>query len=119
MQNLAVTAARQAMEMAAAIKHRGALCHAVEALAAVHAAAGDDYRALVLLEVAAADRQTRNLPCPRVEREMTTALAQLLRSRLGPSVAAAVREAEATTVDDVVAQHSPRVVHDQPLTSPN
>jgi predicted ATPase/DNA-binding SARP family transcriptional activator len=103
---LAADAARQALQTAAAINHRGALCHAVEALGAVHAADGDDHRALVLLEVAAADRQNRTLPCPRVEREMTATLAASLRGRLGPQVVAAVREAAATTVDDIVAQCS-------------
>jgi predicted ATPase/DNA-binding SARP family transcriptional activator len=107
--SLAADAARQALETAASINHRGALCHAVETLAAVHAAAGDDQRALVLLEVAAADRHARTLPCSRVEREMTGALATVLRSKLGQSLAAAVREAGATTVDDVVAQHSGNV----------
>jgi hypothetical protein len=40
---------------------------------------------------------------------MTGALATVLRSKLGQSLAAAVREAGATTVDDVVAQHSGNV----------
>ena len=105
-QNVAAATAHQALETAASISHRGALCHAVETLAAVHAAASDEHRAFVLLEVAAADRQARTLPCPRVEREMTAALAESLRRRLGPSLSAAVREAEATTLDDVVAVHS-------------
>jgi len=40
---------------------------------------------------------------------MTAALNQSLRARLGPHVAVAVREAGATTVDDIVAQCSGNV----------
>jgi hypothetical protein len=101
---VAASAAEQALSAAAAIDHRGALCHAVEALAAVRAAAGEDQEALVLLEVAEAERRSRGIPSPRVEGYLTERLAESLRSRLGPRAAAAVRAAAALGVDDLAAQ---------------
>ncbi|WP_369253111.1 BTAD domain-containing putative transcriptional regulator [Geodermatophilus amargosae] len=98
--------AEQAMRVAAAIDHRGALCHAAEALAAARAEAGDDHGALLLLEVAAADRRARGIPDSPVEHELTGRLAETLRARLGPDAEDAVRQAAATTLDDVVTQRS-------------
>jgi predicted ATPase len=102
---VAASTARQALEAAAAISHRGALCEAVETVAAVHAAAGAEHRALVLLEVAAADRRARSLPAARIEGERTASLTRSLRSRLGTSLVAVEAEAAATTLDEIVADH--------------
>jgi tetratricopeptide (TPR) repeat protein len=102
----AASTARQALEAAAAINHRGALCEAVETLAAVHAAAGEERRALVLLEVAAADRRARTLPAARIEGERTASLTRSLRSRLETSLAAVEAEAASTTLEEVVANHT-------------
>jgi hypothetical protein len=95
--------AEQAMGVAARIDHRGALCHAVEVLAAVRAAAGDDREALLLLEIAAADRRDRGLPDSPVEQALTARLADGCRTRLGPCAEDVILRAGDVTLDDVVA----------------
>ncbi len=99
----AADAAGQALEVAAAINHRGALCSAVETLAAVRAADGEDGEALVLLEVAAIERRSSGIPDARVEAGLTGTLAANLRARLGAQAVVAAREAAALTVEDVAA----------------
>ncbi|MCV2489982.1 tetratricopeptide repeat protein [Geodermatophilus sp. YIM 151500] len=102
---VAAGAAGRALGLAAAIGHRGALCSAVEALADVRAAGGDDRGALVLLAVADAERRACGLPEAPVEAGRTAGLTATLRARLGADAAAAEREAAGLTVDDVVARH--------------
>ncbi|MGY1604204.1 BTAD domain-containing putative transcriptional regulator [Geodermatophilus sp. SYSU D00815] len=101
----AAALAEQAIGVAAAIGHRGALCSAAEALAAVRAAAGDDRGALVLLEVAAAERRRRGIPDAPVERALTARLREGLRTRLGPAgeASAADERAGGLDLDDVAA----------------
>jgi tetratricopeptide (TPR) repeat protein len=95
-------AAEEAISLAVSIDHRGALCHAVETLGAVRAAAGDDAEALLLLEVAAADRERRQMPNARVERALTLDLTGELRERLGASAADVAREAAGTPIDTLI-----------------
>ncbi|MGY1807017.1 BTAD domain-containing putative transcriptional regulator [Blastococcus sp. SYSU D00669] len=103
--DLASGPAERALAVAAAIDHRGALCSAVEALAAVRAGDGDDAGALVLLEVAAAERRVRGIPDAPVERALTARLAGGLHERLGPRAAATPEQAALLTVDDVAAPY--------------
>ncbi len=105
---LAAAPAEQALDVAAAIDHRGALCHVVEVLAGVRAATGDDDEALLLLEVAADERRRRGIPDSPVERELTACVLETLRARLGPRASAAVRAAAGIALDDIVARHRGR-----------
>lgn len=65
---------RCALDLASGIGHGGALCEAVEDVAAIAAAEGDVPRARALLEAAAAERASRGVPLRRVEAARLDAL---------------------------------------------
>jgi hypothetical protein len=74
----------------------------VETLAGVLAAVGEDRDALLLLEVAAADREFRRMPNARVERRLTLELTRALRERLGSAADDIAEQAARTPIDALI-----------------
>ena len=94
----------QALRVAAAIGHRGAMCQSSESLAGALHARGDDERAALLLAVSSAERRRRGIPTPGAEAAQLDALVTAVREQAGGAAERAERQADYLTVDDLLEQ---------------
>jgi tetratricopeptide (TPR) repeat protein len=93
----------RALDLAWSIRHIGALCQALESLAALAAEGGDHDHAALLLLHAARLRDRRGVPVRRSEAEAVQALVAGVRSRVGQRWDGMERLVPLTSIDDVVA----------------